>query len=60
MNIYFRRPWNGIDDQSMEEAKYWCKLKQFHVSPIVKMFYQFVSCAYRDDFNMENVELRCS
>ncbi len=57
--IYFR-PWEGIDDQSIENASYWRKLENFHATPIVKVFYQFVSSTYRNNFNLEYVELHCS
>ncbi len=59
MRLYFR-PWKGIEDQPMEEANYWRKLSNFHASPVVKIFYQFVSCSYRNYFNVKYVELHCS
>ncbi len=50
----------GIDDQSIEQANYWVKLKNFHGSPFVKVFYQFVSYSYRNKFNVQYVLLHFS
>ena len=43
MNIICSRELQGIKDQSTEKFSYWHRFRQFHESPIVKMFYEFVS-----------------
>lgn len=38
--IYYR--WEGIRDQNIDKMGYWKKFREFHQTPLVRMFYHFV------------------